>query len=170
MNTKVDQISTDDKWAMTAKSLTGALVAHMDAIYSILGKEKYNELVQHIWSAIGKGAAEDMKASGMDADTTELAAEAGIKACICAMGPELKVEPVETSEKKTVIKVHECPWKNRMIDLGISHDLMSACDVAFWKHFTKNLNPGITMRHGKQMHRGDDYCEWIFKLKNTPYV
>lgn len=40
---------------------------------------------------------------------------------------------------------------------------MSACDTAFWKQFVGTLNPSIKMRHGKQMHNGDSYCEWIFE-------
>jgi len=63
------------------------------------------------------------------------------------------------------MKITECPWKNRMNELGISHDLLSACDIAFWDHFVKSLNPNVTMKHGKQMHLGDPYCEWIFESK-----
>ena len=81
------------------------------------------------------------------------------------MGPEYKIEQLEASEDKAVMKITQCPWNNRMNEFGIAHDLLSACDIAFWKNFVENLNPNITMRHGKQMHLGAPYCEWIFETK-----
>ena len=76
-----------------------------------------------------------------------------------------RIEEVEAGDTRTVMKVTECPWKNRMDECGISHDLLSACDAAFWDQFVNVLNPNVKMRHGKQMHRGDPYCEWIFEAK-----
>ncbi len=165
MEMKVDQVPDEAKWGMAAKGLTGALAAHMNALYDLLGKEKYEEVIAQIWGQIGKGSAEEVKASGMPVDNAKMMGEAGVNVCMCAMGPEYKIEQIESSEDKTVMKITQCPWKNRMSEFGISHDLLSACDVAFWKNFVETLNPNITMRHGKQMHLGAPYCEWIFETK-----
>jgi L-2-amino-thiazoline-4-carboxylic acid hydrolase len=163
MEFKVDQIPVEKKWAMATKDLIGALSAHLNAIYSVVGKEKYGETIRQIWTQIGQGSAEEIKSLGMTGDNAKSAAEAGATMCVCAMGPEYKIEEVEASEDRTVMKITECPWNNRMNEFGISHDLLSACDLVFWEHFVKTLNPSIKMRHGKQMHRGDPYCEWIFE-------
>lgn len=165
MEFKVEQIPAETKWGMATKGLTGALAAHMNAIYSLAGKEKYEEIIRQIWGQIGQGSAEEIKASGMAVENAKMVGEAGVTVCICAMGPEYKIEQVEATEDRTVMKITECSWKNRMNELGISHDLLSACDIAFWENFVKNLNPNVTMRHGKQMHLGAPYCEWIFETK-----
>lgn len=165
MNIKIDQIPPEAKWAMSAQGLTGALAAHLDAIYRMVGNEKYTQAVDKIWAELGRTTAEAIKSSGVAVDSAASVAMAGVTSCICAMGPEYQIEQTAASENKTVMKISECPWNNRMKELGISHDLLSACDTAFWHHFTKNLNPDITMRHGKQMHRGAPYCEWIFETQ-----
>lgn len=161
----VDHIPADAKWGMAAKGLTGALSAHLNAIHELAGKEKYAELMSRIWSQIGKGSAEEIKASGAPADNAKQVAEAGVAVCMAAMGPEYTIEQVEADDDRTVMKIIECPWNNRLKDFGTKNDIMSACDVAFWKEFVKTLNPKVTMRHGKQMHMGAPYCEWIFEAK-----
>jgi hypothetical protein len=166
MPIRITQIPSETKWAMATKGLTRALTAHMDALYSVLGKEKYDELIRRIWTQIGEGSAVGIQEMDMKLDNAQQVGEAGVTMCICAMGPEYNIDAVESSESRTVMKITECPWKNRMTEFGITHDLLTACDTAFWKQFVKTLNPNVTMRHGKQMHRGDPYCEWIFETKN----
>jgi hypothetical protein len=165
MEFKVDQISAETKWAIATRGLTGALTAHLQAIYSLAGKEKYPEILRQIWTPIGQASAELAKSLGMTGENPKSAAEAGAAICICAMGPEYAIEEIVASPDKTVMKITACPWWNRMKESGISHDLLSACDLVFWELFIKSLNPNLTMKHGKQMHRGDPYCEWIFETK-----
>jgi hypothetical protein len=165
MELKVNQIPVETRWAIATKGLTGALTAHLQAIYSIAGKEKYAEVIRQIWTQIGQASAELVKSLGMHGDNAKAAAEAGAAICICAMGPEYTIEELVISTDKTIMKITECPWWNRMKEFGISHDLLSACDNVFWDFFVKSLNPRVTMKHGKQMHLGDPYCEWIFETK-----
>ena len=165
MEFKVDQIPAESKWAIATRGLTGALAAHLHLLYNLARNDKYPEVLRPIWTQIGQGSAELAKALGMTGDNAQAAAEAGAAICLCAMGPEYKIEEMVVSGDKTVMKITECPWWNRMKEFGISHDLLSACDLAFWGSFIKTLNPKVTMKHGKQMHRGDPYCEWIFATK-----
>jgi hypothetical protein len=167
MEVKVDQIPMDKKWAMAAKGLTGALSAHLSAIHNSVGKQRYTEIVRQIWAQIGQGCADEAHSLGVARENAKSVGEAGVTMCTCVMGPELKIEVVEAFEDRTVMKIIECPWKNRMNEFGISDDLLSACDVAFWDHFVRGLNPNVTMRHGKQMHLGDPYCEWIFEKRKA---
>ena len=168
MELKVDQIPFETKWAMATKGLTGALSAHLSAIHDSVGKQKYTEIVRQIWTQIGRGCAEEIRSLGMTGENAKSVGEAGVTMCMCAMGPEYKIEVVEASEDRTVMKIIECPWKNRMSELGISDDLLSDCDATFWDQFVESLNPNVTMRHGKQMHLGDPYCEWIFEKRKDP--
>ena len=165
MKFKVGQIPAESRWDISTKGLTGVLTNHLETIHRLVGKERYAEVLQQIWNEIGQGSADLAKSLGMTGDNARLVAEAGAAVCVCAMGPELVIEEVESSEDRTVMKITECPWCNRMKELGISHDLLSACDTAFWIGFVKSLNQNIIMRHGKQMHLGDPYCEWIFETK-----
>jgi hypothetical protein len=165
MMIEVNQIPFETKWAMATQALTGALSAHLDALYNAAGKKKYVEIVCQIWTQLGQGSASVVQSMDMKVDNAKLVGEAGATLCMCAMGPEYKIEEVEASENRTVMKITGCAWKNRMNEFGISHDLLSACDTAFWNEFVKILNPNVTMKHGKQMHRGDQYCEWIFETK-----
>jgi hypothetical protein len=165
MKLKVDQIPSETRWALATKGLTGALAAHLHLIYELAGKEKYPEIVRQIWTQIGQGSAEVVKSLDMSGDDAKSAAEAGAAISICVLGPEYAIEEMVVSPDKTIMKITQCPLWNRMKEFGISPDLLSACDLVFWDHFMKNLNPNVTMKHGKQMHRGDAYCEWIFETK-----
>jgi hypothetical protein len=102
---------------------------------------------------------------GLPTETAKAVAEAGATFCMCAMGPEYKIEELATNDDKAVMKIVECPWKNRMDEFGITNDVLSDCDAVFWQHFVKALNPNVVMKHGKQMHCGDSYCEWIFEKR-----
>jgi len=165
MTIKPNQIPFEEKWAMAARGLTAAMVAHLDALHKAAGKAQYTEIIRQIWTQIGQGAAADVERMGMETDNAWQVAEAGVTFCMCAMGPEYQIEELEASEDRAVMKITECPWNNRMGELGISEDLLSACDRAFWSQFVYSLNPEVTMKHGKQMHCGDPYCEWIFEKK-----
>lgn len=167
MEFQASQVPVETRWAMAAKGLTGSLYVHLNALYEAVGKERYTQIVRQIWSKMGKDTADALRLQGMaDVDARSIA-EAGAMMCLCSMGPEYKMEIVEATRTKTVIKILQCPWKNRMTESGLPHDLLSACDSAFWKQFVKGLSSDVTMRHGKQMHRGDAYCEWIFEDKTN---
>lgn len=165
MEFTVNQIPLETKWALATQGLTGALSVHLSALYDVLGKERYAVLVREIWGQLGQGCAEGVKAMGLSTETAKLLGEAGATFCMCAMGPEYKLEQLASSDDRTVMKVVQCPWHNRMKECGIQHDVLSDCDAAFWQEFVLALNPEVVMRHGKQMHRGDAYCEWIFEKR-----
>ena len=167
MEISKDHLSAEARWAISTKGLTTALAAHLNAIYNFTGKTKYAELLRPIWAQIGQASAQMAREFQMQADDATSMAATGAAICTYVMGPELRIEEVEASPERTVLKVVECPWWNRMNDLGISRDLLTACDAAFWDHFVRSLTSNVSMKHGKQMHRGDPYCEWIFEAKRA---
>ena len=162
---QANQIPLETKWSMAAKGLTGALTAHLNALHGIVGKQQYEKIVRDIWAQIGQGSAEQVLSLGLEGNSAKAVGDAGATMCMCAMGPEYAISEVESAEDRIVMKITSCPWKNRMDEFGITQDLLSACDTAFWNSFVKSLNPNVAMRHGKQMHKGDPYCEWIFETK-----
>ena len=114
MDIKVNHIPAEERWAISTKGLTGALTVHLNTIHSIVGKEKYAEILQQIWTKIGEGSAEIVKSLGMNVDNVKSLAEAGAAVCICALGPEYNIEEIESSEDRTVMNITKCPWWNRM--------------------------------------------------------
>ena len=165
MEFNVDQIPAEKRWAMATKGLTGALTAFKNVMFSMARKEKYNEIIGQIWGQIGQTSAEMAKSSGMKRENAKSAAEAFASIAMIAMGPKYKIEEIEASENKAVMKVTECPFWNRISEFGICEDLLTAGDNAFCQNFMKSLNPNITMKHGPRMHLGDSHCEWIFETK-----
>lgn len=167
MKIEVKNVPMENKWTMTAMGLTGALSIHLNALYEIVGKQQYSQIVRQLWARMGEGTAEQVESFELPIENAQDVARAGATMCLCSMGPELKIEEVESSDQRTVMKITECPWNNRMKEAGISHDLLTACDTPFWNHFVTKLNPNVRMKHGKEMHRGDPFCEWIFELKKN---
>jgi hypothetical protein len=165
MEFSVDQVPAEARWAMATKGLTGALTAYQNVMLNMAGREKYDEIMGQIWGQIGKMSAEMTKASGMEGGNAQSAALAFASSVMIAMGPEYQIEVVEASEDRTVMKVTECPFWNRIGEFGIAEDLLTAGDNAFCKNFVETLNPNISMKHGSRMHLGATHCEWIFEKK-----
>ena len=82
-----------------------------------------------------------------------------------ALGPELKLEIVESSKERTVLKGTGCPFFNRVKEYGISDDLLTAGDAAYCDALTNSLSSNVKITHEKRMHKGDPFCEWIFEIK-----
>jgi hypothetical protein len=81
------------------------------------------------------------------------------------MGPEFEFETVEATAEKAVVRCANCPWWNRMKEMGISDDLCSSGDAGFSAALVKSLNPNATIRLTQAMPRGDAYCEWVYELQ-----
>jgi hypothetical protein len=166
MEFNVDQVPAEARWAMATKGLTGALTAYKNVLLNMAGREKYDEILNQVWGQIGKMSAEMIKASGMKGDNAQSAANAYASSVMIAMGPEYQIEVVEASEDRTVMKITECPFLNRITEFGIAEDLLTAGDNAYTEKFMETLNPNITMKHGPRMHLGASHCEWIFEKKS----
>lgn len=105
MKIKADQVPMEAKWEMATKGLTGAIVAHMNAIYEIVGPEKYERIIQKIWAEIGKGSAQGVLDAQLPVESAGSLAETSAISCLCAMGPEYQINAVESSSAKAVMKI-----------------------------------------------------------------
>ena len=114
---------------------------------------------------LGKASKQIADNLGLSGDDAKSIVETINTVAVVAMGPEVKFEIVEATAEKVVSRSAGCPWWNRMKELGISDDLCSVADPAYFNGLAKSLNPKVTVSLNKAMPLGDPYCEWIYKLQ-----
>ena len=165
MKVSVENIPAETRWTIATQAMSGVAIAYSKALYDLAGPEQFNKINEQIWGQTGKGAKQIADALNMKGSDAKGVAEALSSVCMVAMGPEAKIEAVESTEEKTVMHITGCPWLNRVKEFGITEDILTAGDEAFCQTFAKSLNPNVTMLHTKRMHKGDPYCEWIFEIK-----
>ena len=161
--TEVVKVPAETRWTIATQALTGAWIATGKALLDVVGQERYREMMGQIWAEGGKAAKQIADAFGLAGDDAKSAAETVTLVATVAMGPELKVETVEASAEKAVVRSTECPWWNRVKELGISDDLCSVGDLAYCDALAKSLNPKLTVSLTKALPLGDPYCEWVWE-------
>jgi hypothetical protein len=161
----IEKVPAETRWEIATKGLTGAYVAIINALIGAEGEEKYNKFNRALWYEAAKDAKEF-------ADNLSLTAEnagdiEGIMSllAIASMGPEFKMEVVESTEDRCVGRATGCPWHNRWKELGLDFDICSSGHQAWGDGAAESLNPNFTFRLTKNMVRGDSYCEWIVERK-----
>ncbi len=161
----VEKVPAENRWTIATRGLTGAIVVTSKALRDVLGQERYNEVLGQIWAEQGKAAKQIADALGLAGDDAKSVAETNVLVTLVAMGPEIKIEIVEATAEKAVLRNTECPWWNRFKELGISEDLCSVACAAYFNGLAKSLNPKVTVSLTKAMPRGDSYCEWVYELQ-----
>jgi hypothetical protein len=161
----VEKVPAETRWAIATQGLTGAIVVAAKALLDELGQERYNQVWGQIWSQLGTASKQIADALGVTGDDAKSIAETGMFVTTVSMGPEVKVGTVEATSKKAVLRNTECPYWNRMKELGISDDICSVADPAYFNGFCKSLNPNVTVTLIKSMPQGDPHCEWVYELK-----
>ncbi len=164
MADKVEKVPAETRWAIAAQSLTGATMATQKALLDAVGQEKYNEIVEQNWDAAGKASKQIADALGLAASDAKAAAETVDVVATVAMGPEFKLETVEATAERAVVRTTECPWWNRAKEFGLSDDFCAA-DPAWHNGLVKSFNPKLSVTLTKAMMRGDPYCEWVYELQ-----
>ena len=145
--------------------MSGVMTAYSKALYDVAGLAQFNEILGQIWGQAGQGAKQVADALGMKPDDVKGVAETWAIVSTIALGPELKLEIVESSKERTVLKGTGCPFFNRVKEYGISDDLLTAGDAAYCDALTNSLSSNVKITHEKRMHKGDPFCEWIFEVK-----
>jgi len=161
----VGKIPAEARWTIATQGLTGAYIATVKAMLDAVGREKYNEMMVHIWTEAGKSSKQIADALGLAGHDAKSAAEAGRLVCIASMGPEFEFEVTEAAAEKAVFRYHECQWWNRMKELGISDDICSAACPAYWNGSAKSFNPKLSASLARAKPRGDRFCEHVYKLQ-----
>jgi hypothetical protein len=161
----VEKVPAETRWTIATQGLTGAVVVAAKALLDVLGQEKYNEVWAQIWSQLGTASKQVADALGVAGDDAKSIAETTMFVTTVSMGPEIKVGTIEATAEKAVLRNTECPYWNRMKELGISDDICSVADPAYFNGFAKSLNPNVTVSLTKAMPKGDPCCEWVFELQ-----
>lgn len=161
----VEKIPAEARWTIATQGLTGAYVATVKAMLDAVGRDKYSEMMVQIWTEAGKSSKQIADALGLAGHDAKSAAQTGVLVCIASMGPEFEFEIIEATAEKAAFRYHECPWWNRMKELGISDDLCSAACPAYWNGSAKSFNPKLTASLAKAKPWGDPFCEYVYKLQ-----
>ena len=161
----LEKIPPATRWTIATKGLTGLVIVTAKTLLDILGQEKYNEIWGQIWAEAGKGSKQVADALGLAGDGAKSVQETSWLVTAVAMGPEVKARVVEATAEKVVVRNSECPYWNRMKEFGISDDICSVADSAYFNGLAQSLNPKVTVALTKAMPLGDPYCEWIYKLQ-----
>ena len=173
-------ISPEKGWEITAKALTRLIITRMVKTSAVelgkaegvtallLGNEKFDEIQVKVW---GKGSTkylplfkEMFNISVEDAIGAAKLVEVYVK---LLAGPEYKIEIVESTPEKVVIRRPQCPWWNRYVELGVDLTLRG-CDsghVGWMEEGLKELNPKLTYRLTKTLPWGDPICEEVIECK-----
>jgi hypothetical protein len=165
MNASLETIPAETRWAISSKALLSVMTAYQKTMYDMAGPQKYNEIVGQIWTRTAQSAKQIADALGIRAEDAESAAGACAIITTVALGPEFQVESIESRNGRTTVKITGCPAFNRLKEFGITDDLLTAGDTAYYHTLTRSLHPDVTMVHTRRMHLGDPYCEWTFETK-----
>jgi len=161
----VEKVPAENRWTMATHALTGAVIAGAKALRDVVGQERFNEIWGQIWAELGKATKQIADTLGLAGGDAKSAAETVALVSIISMGPEIKIETVEATAEKAVLRNTECPYWNRFKELGISEDLCSVACAAYFNGLANSLNPKVTVSLTKAMPRGDSYCEWAYELQ-----
>jgi hypothetical protein len=160
----LEKIPAETRWTITGNALTGMSVGIMKALFDAVGQEKYNEIIKQLMTAGGgasKQIADNLSLAAGDAKST---AETFRTVLLVSMGPEFRFQVLEATAEKAAYRCTECPWWNRVKELGTPYDLLSVGSSAYTNSFLKSLNPKVTVSQTGAMCRGDAYCEYVFEL------
>ena len=159
------EIPAETRWAIATQSLTGAIMASYKVMLDTVGREKYDEILNQVWTEAGGASKQVADALGLAGTDAKSVAEILRFLPMVQMGPEFECEVVEESEERAVYRWTSCPYWNRAQELGISDDLCSVGDPAYCNGLAKALNPNISATLAKSMPRGDQYCELVLTLQ-----
>jgi hypothetical protein len=165
MEISVADIPAETRWKIATQAMSGIMIAYKKAFHDVAGPEQFNKILEQIWGQAGQSGKQVADALGMKSDDAKSVAETWAIVSAIALGPELKMEIVEASKERTVLKGTGCPFLNRLKEYGITEDLLTSGDAVYCEALTNSLNPNVKITHEKRMHLGDSYCEWIFETK-----
>jgi len=161
----IEKVPAETRWEIATKGLTGAYVAIINALKGAEGEEEYNKFNRALWYEAAKGAKEFADNLALTAENAGDIEKITSLLAIASMGPEFKMEVVESTEDRCAGRATGCPWHNRWKELGLDFDFCSSGHQAWGDGAAESLNPNFTFRLTKNMVRGDPYCEWIVERK-----
>ena len=160
-----DRFSTDTRWQIATKGLTGAYAMIAKAYKDALGEEKYNEFNGPFWKMAGAGGKQLAENLGTRCETAKDLAEVFLAGVVSSMGPEFEGEIVEASDDKAVVRYTKCPWFERAKEVNMGFDYCKSGHENWGDGVCEALNPEFTTKLTRTMMEGDLYCENIIMRK-----
>lgn len=178
----LENISTENCWAITSKVLTNFVNLRGDkitppllgigegVIAPVLGWEKWVEIQVKIWGDGSKLMAPMIKENfNIPVRDAAEAAKFYIAVATLLVGPEFIAEVVEESRERAVWRISKCSWWERYKELKIAPEFVVCPEAhqSFAGEGIKTVNPKIMYKLLKAMPRGDPYCEGVFEFKEV---
>jgi len=158
-------IPMETRWASASRSYTWVDTMYAKALLDEVGRKRMEEIQKKIYTTAGKGAKRRADALGLSAQDAKGAAEVLQTLHIMGNGPEDKIETVEATAERAVVRCLECPRANRRKEMGITDDLCSVFSPAWWDNAAKSFNPKLKATLTKAIPWGDPYCEFVIELQ-----
>jgi len=159
------EIPMETRWASVGRSYTWIDTMYAKALLDEVGRKRMEEIQKKIYTTAGKGLKLRADAFGLSAQDAKGAAEVIQTLKIISNGPETKIETVEATAERAVVRCLECGFANRRKQMGITDDLCSVFSQAWWDSGAKSFNPKLTGTLTKAMPWGDPYCEFVIELQ-----
>jgi hypothetical protein len=154
----LDSIPDRMKWQIAAH-LASSLPIHYDLVFRHAMTDRYDEMEQGIWIAIGRQARSVADSHQLPVGTAgDVARTLGIVSSVF-FGPEFREETIAIDHEKAVILIKMCPLLLRELETGQPNDLFFHKCLAFSISAVESLNPAYTLRFVRSMCMGDKNCE-----------
>lgn len=161
----IDDIPAQVRWEIATKAANSQSV-----VYDMLVRQIIGDKIDDIWNVImtqggkeSKNLAESLSLPASNA--VEIESTLDIISTII-MGPELRGEILQASEKRVIGKMTGCPMLNAHRNIGLEPTAGTAANCqAFCQSAVESLNPRYTMRYTRRMCTGDTHCEYAIELK-----
>ena len=128
----LEKIPPEKRWALTAKILTGLSTLRGSKIMpSVLGEEEgviapvwgLEKMIEIFTKIYGEGRKKMnlwvKETFNIPVEDAIGAAKLSIVAAILHMGPELRVEIVEATRERAVLRMFKCAWDDRFNELEV---------------------------------------------------
>jgi hypothetical protein len=154
----LDSIPDEVKWR-TAAEFSAQLPALYDRAFRSTVGERYDEIEQEIWMALGETAFALAKNFSLPVGTARELAETMRTVMIILFGPEFKSETLEVTKDGAVIIIKRCPILAAGYDAGTDGDRTFRKCMAFTLTGVHRLNRDFSARFVRTMCSGDRQCE-----------
>lgn len=161
----IDKIPMETRWAVTSGGFLYAQVANDKALLEKLGQSEYNETKKKYGLSLGaqnKDRAKNFGFTGNDAKSVAIAATALVN---MYYGPKHNFEIPVANADRASIKCTNCAYWETTKAQKVTDDLCSTFSQYWWEGFVTTMNPKLTLKLVKARPSGDPICEWKLSLK-----
>ena len=151
---KIEEVPLEKRYRSVTAGLTRRIKILYEAIYEKYGDDGL-DLIRGVGDKYAREIAERAKKT-IDATNLEAVALYLIRIFNTVRG---NGEVVEFSDKRVVIRVHQCPYPWETVE-------MCEADTQMEKSVVEALADNLCYRIGKSLPKGDPFCDHIIEVKD----